>query len=181
MLHVKLFSVACPIPLPKWFREGSDGCLRKKSMLENFQSYIKTEILCEYVETCSYFKIHFSTSQQTFVTAVSFTFIKHSKDLTEEGIELFKAAKSLLEQDKIGTDVALLLDKVYLQKDSQYQDGKLVGVDNQENLYKGVMTFMINSLKKFIPLIAKAIPEIKIEQKWLPEHVDNYITSLNCV
>ena len=86
-----------------------------------------------------------------------------------------------MEQDKIGTDVALLLDKVYLQKDSQYQDGKLVGVDNQENLYKGVMTFMINSLKKFIPLIAKAIPEIKIEQKWLPEHVDNYITSLNHV
>ena len=66
-----------------------------------------------------------------------------------------------MEQDKIGTDVALLLDKVYLQKDSQYQDGKLVGVDNQENLYKGVMTFIINSLKKFIPLIAKAIPEIK--------------------
>ena len=39
MLHVKLFSVASPIPLPEWFRKGSDCCLRKKSMLENFPSY----------------------------------------------------------------------------------------------------------------------------------------------
>ena len=40
MLHVKLFSVASPIPLPEWFRKGSDFCLRKISMLENFPSYI---------------------------------------------------------------------------------------------------------------------------------------------
>ena len=41
MLHVKLFSVASPIPLPEWCRKGSDCCLRKKSMLENFPSYIR--------------------------------------------------------------------------------------------------------------------------------------------
>ena len=40
MLHVKLFSVASPIPLPEWFRRGSDCYLRQKSMLENFPSYI---------------------------------------------------------------------------------------------------------------------------------------------
>ena len=32
----KLFSVASPIPLSKWFPKGSDCCLKKKSMLENF-------------------------------------------------------------------------------------------------------------------------------------------------
>ena len=41
MQHVKLFSVASPISLPEWFRKGSDCCLRKKSMLENFPSYIR--------------------------------------------------------------------------------------------------------------------------------------------
>ena len=41
MLHVKLFSVASPILLPEWFWKGSDCCLRKKSMLENFPSYIR--------------------------------------------------------------------------------------------------------------------------------------------
>ena len=41
MLHVKLFSVASPIALPELFLKGSDCCLRKKSMLENFPSYIR--------------------------------------------------------------------------------------------------------------------------------------------
>ena len=102
-----------------------------------------------------------------------------AKKLTEGVIEPLKAAKILLEQGKIGTDVVLLVDGVYLQKDSQYQDGKLVGADNEGNLYEGVMIFMINSLKKSIPFVIKAIPEIKIEGKWLSEHIDNCITSLN--
>ena len=63
----------------------------------------------------------------------------------------------------------------------QYQDGELVGADNEVNLFKGVMTFMTNSLKKYIPFVIKAIPEIKIEGKWLSEHLDNCITSLNSV
>ena len=37
------------------------------------------------------------------------------------------------------------------KKDSQFHDGKLVGTDKEGNLYKGVMTFMINSLKKSSP------------------------------
>ena len=74
-----------------------------------------------------------------------------------------KVAKVLLEQGKIGTDVVLLLDEVYLQKHSQYQNGKLVGADNEGNLNKGVMALMINNLKKSIPFVIKAIPERKIE------------------
>ena len=85
-----------------------------------------------------------------------------------------------MEQGKIGTDVVLLLDEVYLQIDSQYQDGKLVGADNEGNLYKGVI-FMTNSLEKSIHFAIKAITEIKIEGKCLSEHIDNWITSLNSV
>ena len=33
-------------------------------------------------------------------------------------------------------DVILLLDEVYLQKDTKYQDGKLVGADNEGNCTK---------------------------------------------
>ena len=61
------------------------------------------------------------------------------KKLTEGGIEPLKAAKVLLEQGKIGNHVVLLLGEVCLQKDSQYQDGKLVGADNEGKLYKGVL------------------------------------------
>ena len=41
------------------------------------------------------------------------------KKLTEGEIEPLKAAKVWLEQGKIGTDVALLLDEVYLQNGSK--------------------------------------------------------------
>ena len=53
--------------------------------------------------------------------------------------------------------------------------------DNEENLYNGVTTFTINRLKKSTPFVIKAIPEIKIEGKWLSEHIDNCISSLNSV
>ena len=103
------------------------------------------------------------------------------KKLTEDGIEPLKAAKVFLEQGKTGTDVALLFDEVYIQKDSQYQDGKLVDAVNEGNLYKGVIKFMINSLTKSNAVVIKAIPEKKIEGKCLLEHIDNCITSLNSV
>ena len=47
------------------------------------------------------------------------------------------------------------------------------------NLYKGVMTFTINSLKKSFPFVINAVPETKIEGKWLSEH--HRITSLKSV
>ena len=87
------------------------------------------------------------------------------KKLTEDGIEPLKAAKVFLEQGKTGTDVALLLDEVYIQKDSQYQDGKLVDAVNEGNLYKGVIKFMINSLTKSNVVVIKAIPEKKNRRK----------------
>ena len=56
-----------------------------------------------------------------------------------------------------------MLNEIYLLKDVQYQGGKLVGVDSEGNLFKGVMTFMINSFKQSIPFVIKAISKVKIE------------------
>ena len=42
-LHVKLFFKGSPLPLPQWFRYGRDCRLTRKSMLENFPTYIKSE------------------------------------------------------------------------------------------------------------------------------------------
>ena len=36
-----------------------------------------------------------------------------------------------------------------------------IGAGKEENLFKSVMKFMINSLKKSIPFVMKAIPEMK--------------------
>ena len=43
------------------------------------------------------------------------------------------------------------------------------------------MMFMLNSLKKSIIFVIKAVPETKIEEKWLSEQTDNCIRSLNSV
>ena len=106
MLHVKLFSVASPIPLPEWFQKWSDCCLRKKSMLENFPGHIRNfvgvkklpdDILSELeliqykkpvdkpkysVNMLRYALLLRYTSVQAYllVIAVSFTFIKPSEE-----------------------------------------------------------------------------------------------------
>ena len=54
--------------------------------------------------------------------------------------------------------------------------GNLLVLATKE-IYKDAMTFMTNSLKKSIPFVIKAIPEIKIEGKWLSEHTYNCIAS----
>ena len=163
MLHVRLFSVASPIPLPEWFQKGSDCCLRKKSMLENFPSYIRSfvevkkflnDILSE-LELIRYKtpvdKPKYSVNILRNALCVRYTSIQAYKPfsqqfplpslsllkkLTEGVIEPLKAVKVLLEQGKMRTDVILLLDEVYLQKDTKYQDGKLVRADNEGNCTK---------------------------------------------
>ena len=101
------------------------------------------------------------------------------KKLNKGGMEPIKVVKVLLDQGKIGEDVVLLLDEIYLKKDVQYQGGKLVGVDSEGNLFKGVMTFMMSSLKQSIPFVIKAIPEVKIEGLWLSEQIDECIHTLH--
>ena len=54
-------------------------------------------------------------------------------------MEPLKAVKVLLDQGKIGEDVVLLLDQIYLQKGVQYQGGTIVGADSEGNLLKGVI------------------------------------------
>ena len=72
-----------------------------------------------------------------------------------------------------------MLDEIYLQEDVQYQGGQLVGVDSKGNLFKGVMTFMIHSLKQSIPFVIKTIPEVKSRGLWLSEQIDECIHSLH--
>ena len=59
-------------------------------------------------------------------------------------------------------DTILSLDEIYLQKDSQYNGGRMIGTDSDGKMFKGVVAFMINGLKNAIPFVVKAIPELKI-------------------
>ena len=61
----------------------------------------------------------------------------------------------------------LLTDEMHLQKELKFQQGKLIGCDDNGNLFKRIMTFMIVRVRKNVSLEVKAVPESKIEEKWL--------------
>ena len=41
------------------------------------------------------------------------------------------------------------------------------------------MTFMIVGMRKSIPYVVKAVPEITIEGKWLGKQIDSVLTSIH--
>ena len=52
---------------------------------------------------------------------------------------------------KISEDIRLLFDEMYLQKCEEYFEGELIGSDENGELYKEIVYFMIVRLKEFIP------------------------------
>ena len=101
------------------------------------------------------------------------------KRLSQGGLEPLKAVKLLLNERKIDKDIVLLTDEMYLQKELQFQQGKLIGCDGNGDLFKGIMTFMIVGVRKNVPFVVKAVPESKIEGKWLSGQIIETIQSLH--
>ena len=71
--------------------------------------------------------------------------------------------KILREKDQISTDLILMVDEIEmcLQKPAQYQTGEYVGADKEDNLYKGIIAFMVVGLKQSTLFIVQAIPYLK--------------------
>ena len=61
----------------------------------------------------------------------------------------------------------------------EFQQGKLIGCDDNGNLFKEIMTFMIVGVRKNVPFVVKAVPESKIEGKWLYGQIIESIQSLH--
>ena len=82
-------------------------------------------------------------------------------EIRQGGVNSIKALKILRENCKISNDCILMVDEMYLEKDTQYYSGECVGANNERNLYKGIVSIMIVGLKELIPYIVQAIPEVK--------------------
>ena len=67
---------------------------------------------------------------------------------------------------------------MYLQKCTQFHGGEYIG-DVEGNLYKGVVAFMIQGLKKSISFVIKASPETKIPGEWLAQHISGCVSCLS--
>ena len=55
----------------------------------------------------------------------------------------------------------------------------MIGGDDNGNLFKGIMTFMIVGVRKNVPFVVKVVPESKIERKWLSGKIRETIQSLH--
>ena len=76
-------------------------------------------------------------------------------------IDATAAAKALLINGNISSDVMLLFDEMYLVKCEEYVGGKSYGVDPDGNLFRGLVCFMIVGLKNNVSFVIKSVPEIK--------------------
>lgn len=103
------------------------------------------------------------------------------KKITKGGIDPVKAAKLLLDKDLISKDIVLMIDEMYLQKSVEYSSGEMIGCDEDDSMFKGIVGFMIVGLKQSIPYIIKSLPEVKIEGSCLKNEVIQVIELLHSI
>ena len=100
------------------------------------------------------------------------------RKLTKGDIDVVKCAKTLKSSGKISDDVILMFDEMYLQKCEEYSGGEVYGADENNELYKGLVCFMIVGMKESVPYVMKSIPEIKINGGWLKEQILDCLNTL---
>ena len=79
--------------------------------------------------------------------------------IQQGGVDALKALKIVHEGSPF-CECILMIDEMYLQKSSQYQSGEYVGVDEDGNLYKRIVAFMVVGIKLSILFVVQAIPEV---------------------
>ena len=60
---------------------------------------------------------------------------------------------------------------MYLQKGTQFHAGEYICANENDELYKGIMVFMITGLKKAVPSVVKACPKVTINGEWLSQEI----------
>lgn len=202
-LHVQLQYNGVPRPLPQWFVKGHNAKLVKLSMLENFPTYIKLtatenqQTLLQELRQRELYKPKgrppFSTTMIRYALHLRYTSLQSYKlilkkfpmpsisllnKIQQGGVDSLKALRTLHERGQISRDLVLMVDEMYLQKATQYQGGEYVGADEEGNMYKGIVAFMVVGLKKSIPYVVQAIPEVSFTGRWLSEQIADNIENL---
>ena len=74
-----------------------------------------------------------------------------------------------------------MADEMYLQKARQYHSGEYIGADEDGNLYKGIVAFMIVGLQESIPYVVQAIPEVTFHEERSANKMASCIDDLTAV
>ena len=176
------------VPLSDWFRSNNNCRLTYVSMLDNLKelnnlSYYKPQGRVRYsYELIRCALMQHYTSRQSYELLLhefplpSFSYLK---SLTKGGIEPIKGLKLLLQEGKVSSDSALLIDYMYLQKSAQYHGGKLIGKDEKGDFYNGILVFMIAGLKQSVPYVIKACPKTRLSGRWLTDEIEESLSTLS--
>ena len=167
-LHVKLFYKGSPLPLPTWFRHGTNCQLTRKSALNNFPNYIRSEgekssSIFEELNKLRFKKRPvYSSSVIRYALLLRYTSLQSYnmlcehfplpsvsllRKITKGTIDAVKCATKLKMVGKISEDVVLMLDEMFLQKVEEYCGGESIGADENNELYKGLVAFMMAIFK----------------------------------
>ena len=113
------------------------------------------------------------TSRQTYSLLNEFPLPSFLKKLSSGGIDSVKAIQLLLKEEKVSADCVLMLDEMYLQKSTEYHSGSIIGQDANGEFYTGILAFMIVGLKKSIPYVIKACPEVSINDEMAKQEIED--------
>ena len=101
------------------------------------------------------------------------------RKLRKGNIDSVKAVKLLLETGQISKDVIMMVDEMYIQKCVQYIGGDYLVSDDEGNLFKGIVVFMIQGLQQSVPVFVKTCPEISVRGEWLASEMSDSIQQLS--
>ena len=81
------------------------------------------------------------------------------KKITEGQLGAVKCVKSLKSQGVISEYVVQMFYEIYLQKCEEYYGSEIIAANENNKLYKGLLSFMIAGFKENVPYIIKSVPE----------------------
>ena len=67
---------------------------------------------------------------------------------------------------------------MYLQKCAEYSGGNVIGISEENECYRSIVSFMVVSLKENISCVVKAIPIVKLNSDWVKSEILNLIQFL---
>ena len=161
-LYVQLQFNGHPVPLSAWFTKSRNATLTRFSQLNNFPNAIRVvseetecsrSLLNEMLDISNYQakgRPPYSSAMIRFALHLRYTSLQSYKLLLEKfplpsistlhriqagGVDSLKAAKNLREKVHISSDVILIVDEMFLQKEASYQSRDYVGEDEEGELY----------------------------------------------
>ena len=142
--------------LPKLYQIRGKADVHYSRRAQRAQIQEKKNILIHCYSIFPSSTLYFLTSIPIINKRVSIFFLVSTKKITERQLDAVKKSQGV-----ISKDVVLMFDEMYLQKCEEYCSGERISANENNDLYKGLLSFMIAGLKENVIIIS--VPEQNID------------------